>query len=150
MYIYGVRINVISNVDCVIVNRRTVTEDSRHRLSFGGAQIGQSHPGLDCFIFPAKWIALFERSLSVIGAGMVMRSLLLNLACLSHSMLVLTEANLTFHFGNDRPWLSSEMKEYELHNKQEAFDVYRRLSVNAPNREKLEELFRVQPKYDPR
>lgn len=117
--------------DSLIVNRRTIErKDEADFATLASADIGNSHPGLDCFIFPRKLIGKFIRNNDVTGAGQVNRGLFLNLVTQANSLLVLTEANLTYHYGDDRTWTSSQMKEYENHNKSEVKCTYNALLKN--------------------
>jgi hypothetical protein len=75
-------------------------------------EVGQRHPGLDCFVFPAAWVAGFVRSEACIGAGWVMRSLLYNLVARSRNMLIMRDAHLTYHFGDDQAWTESGFEDY--------------------------------------
>jgi hypothetical protein len=91
--------------DSLIINRRTVhgwtpeAQDSHLAI----AEVGDSHPGLDCFVFPRSFIRRFSTNSACLGGGHVMRGLLFNLVAHSAELLALTEAHLTYHFGDLRP-----------------------------------------------
>lgn len=136
--------------DSLIVNRRTIArKDEADFATLASADIGKSHPGMDCFIFPRKWIGKFTRNNAVTGAGQVNRGLFLNLVAQANSLLVLTAANLTYHYGDDRPWTSSQMKEYEIHNRNEARCTYNTLLKNPALQYKLDAFLDVFSKYKP-
>jgi hypothetical protein len=126
-------------VDCLIVNRRTVSD-----ISFYGAHpeiamndVGRKHPGLDCFVFPAAWVTEFVRSNACVGAGWVMRSLLYNLVAKARQMLVLRDAHLTYHFGDDRPWAAPEFDDYLSFNLEQARSVLSALAADEDRRTTL-------------
>ncbi len=150
-YFYSVISTILSHgFDSIIIHRRTVEgvpQDDAIPLAV--ADMGFSHPGLDCFIFPRKWINGFVYNNACVGSGLVMRGLLLNLVARAESLVVLTEAHLTYHFGDDRPWNSPEMKKYEEHNKKEMHAVYEGLKTNKRYNEKLNDFFDKLPKYRP-
>jgi hypothetical protein len=123
-------------IDCLIVNRRTVND-----LSFYGASpeiamndVGQKHPGLDCFVFPTAWVAEFARSNACVGAGWVMRSLLYNLVVKARRMLILRDAHLTYHFGDDRPWADHQFDDYLSFNLDQAGSVVSALANDDDRR----------------
>jgi hypothetical protein len=126
-------------IDCLIVNRRTVND-----LSFYGVHpeiamndVGQKHPGLDCFVFPAAWVAEFARSNACVGAGWVMRSLLYNLVAKARRMLIMRDAHLTYHFGDDRPWADPKFDDYLSFNLEQARSVLDALAAHEDRRATL-------------
>jgi len=133
--------------DALIINRRTVDAGCACNRAIAAAELGETHPGLDCFVFPARWVRDFTPSDSVIGAGLVMRSLLANLVCRAEALAVLTQAHLTFHFGDDRHWSKPEMAIYTQHNKAAAKQTVDSLSENAEYRDKLDAFVQAKPKY---
>jgi hypothetical protein len=136
-----VRSLLARDVDCLIINRRSVAPLE----SFGAApelaalEVGFAHPGLDCFIFPAAWVRDFVPNLACVGIGYVMRSLLFNLVGKARRMLILRDAHLTYHYGDDRPWNTPEFEEYTRHNVSEAKAVVKALSANPIKRTALYE-----------
>ena len=111
--------------DSIIINRRTVHGfDPGNYGAMAVADYGESHPGLDCFVFPRSWINDFEGNTACVGSGQVMRGLLMNLVARAQSLLVLTEAHLTYHFGDDRPWLANDREELHFHNIRQAEITY--------------------------
>ena len=73
--------------------------------------LGQ-HPGFDCFVFPTAWVEDFVANAACVGIGWVMRSLLYNLVVKARRMVILRNAHLTYHYGDDRPWNAPELEEY--------------------------------------
>lgn len=141
---------ISAGFDSLIINRRTLQGDAIDvPLSVAGADFGATHPGLDCFVFPYRWIREFVRSDACVGAGFVMRSLLPNLVALADALLVVTAAQLTFHFGNDRPWKSETFAPLQDHNLLQAKLVHERLSSNARLAARLDAFHNSKPKYRP-
>lgn len=119
--------------DAITVNRRTVDADPEHR-TFSAlflADAGSDHPGFDCFVFPALWFDDFAPSHSCCGAGYVMRSLLFNIVARSSRMLMLTNAHMTFHLGDDRKWEAPSYDEYVAFNLAEAQKVLESFAEDA-------------------
>jgi hypothetical protein len=145
----AVRSILARGVDCLIINRRTVAELE----SFGEApelavlEVGSAHPGFDCFVFPSAWVQDFVTNAACVGIGWVMRSLLYNLAVKARRMVILRDAHLTYHYGDDRPWNAAELEEYTRHNLGEARLVVRALSDDPAKREALNEFCSAHGEY---
>jgi len=107
-----------SGLDAVTINRRTVPFPSAGLDAPGllAAEYGESHPGFDCFIFRRALYDRFEPTQALIGAGMVMRSLLFNLAAVADRMAMLTTVHATYHLGDDKVWTSPAFARLEAHN----------------------------------
>jgi len=116
--------------DAVIVNRRTVCPISlRAPLFVGQSDIGQPHPGMDCFVFPRSWLGCFTPTAAITGVGQVMRSLLYNLVAKAQRLLFLSRTHVTLHYGDDRRWRAPEFELAEAHNAREAEQLWRDLSL---------------------
>jgi hypothetical protein len=137
--------------DSLIINRRTQpAEYSGCREWLLRSEIGVSHPGMDCFVFPRSWIEEFVVSDAVVGAENVMRSLLYNLVCKAKKMAFVTRAMLTLHLGDDRPWLHPPMDSLQDHNAGEALKTWQALSEASDfNRERLSEMAEKLPWFAP-
>ena len=137
--------------DAIIINRRTVNgfDPISSPLVLAASDLGETHPGLDCFVVPTHLIPVFTPSAACVGAGFVMRSLLLNLVAHCNRLLVLTEAHLTFHYGDDRRWAQPSMRKYEDHNRNETEGVYADLARDPLRRRRLHAFFDALPKYQP-
>lgn len=137
--------------DALIINRRTQpAEYSGCSEWLLRSEIGVSHPGMDCFVFPRSWIEGFVVSDAVVGAGNVMRSLLYNLVCRARKLVFVTRAMLTLHFGDDRPWLNPPMSILHDHNASEALKTWQALSgASDVNRERLSEMAEKLPWFAP-
>jgi hypothetical protein len=128
-------------VDCLIINRRTVAsvETYGDAPELASLEVGSRHPGFDCFVFPAVWLNDFVSNHACVGVGFVMRSLLFNLVVKARRMLILRDAHLTYHYGDDRPWNTPEFKEYTEHNVREAQSIVRSLSTDPVRQKALED-----------
>lgn len=126
--------------DAVTVNRRTIAQPPEDRpfspLYF--AETGEEHGGFDCFVFPSRMRARFFAGEGCCGAGAVMRGLLFNLAANAERFLMLTQANLTLHLGNDKYWSDPRFADYVAHNRAVAIKTARALAREPIHAERLE------------
>jgi hypothetical protein len=104
--------------DAIVVNRRTVEKFPIVPLigSLASASLGRYHPGYDCFILRAKLLDSFVPTTSIVGRGGVMMALLFNLVAYAGRILILQDAHLTYHLGDDRSWYQKKYKDYIFHN----------------------------------
>lgn len=115
------------------VNRRTVAKEGwpggAADLPLMRAQVGEAHPGRDCFVFPAALGAGLDLGTACIGAQYVGKVLAANLlvAVPAERYEDFADLHLSFHLGADRPWLSSRFDDYNQHNRRELAAVLRRL-----------------------
>ena len=107
--------------EAMIINRRTIAKDPSEPalLPLMWSQVGDPHPGRDCFVFPRRACDAFEVGDTCIGASSVGKVLALNLACQVPSFREFTELHVTFHLGDDRSWLNPEAQDYEEHNRRQ-------------------------------
>jgi hypothetical protein len=145
-----VRSILARGVDCVVTNRRTVAPLE----SFGDApevaalEVGWAHPGFDCFVFPTAWVEDFVANAACVGIGWVMRSLLYNLVVKARRMVILRNAHLTYHYGDDRPWNAPGLEEYTQHNLGEARAVVKALSNDPAKKLALDEFCSAHGEYE--
>lgn len=137
--------------DVITINRRTI---ERHPGSDAGLALmygdyGTDHPGFDCFVFPRQLYERFAKSHACVGAGMVMRSLLFNLAAHARRFAMLTSAHLTFHIGDDKAWERERFQDYVDFNARQAFEVAVKLAGDRVKAEKLAAFMRANGE-DPR
>lgn len=139
-----------SGFDSLVINRRTVSHElQKQSLSIASADYGAQHPGLDCFVFPAAFLDSFVPNTACVGVGQVMRGLMHNLVAHATQLLVLTDVHLTFHFGDDRPWMSQELAAHTAHNRSQSASTCERLREDPLCSERLDDFFQAQPKYRP-
>ncbi len=107
--------------DAFAINRRTIPGHYRDLADIPRmwAEIGEPHPGWDCFVFPRGLYPRFQLGRVCIGAGWFGRTLIANLSLLALNFRVFTDLHLTFHIGNERAWKCAESAEYTAHNREE-------------------------------
>ena len=108
--------------DIIDVHRFSIPHyrPSLRELPLMFAEQGVHHGGLDCIVFPRRKYKSFIRNKACIGMSLVMKGLLFNCAMQARRFLVLSNARLTFHLGNDRAWDSPLFKDYEDYNRLES------------------------------
>jgi hypothetical protein len=125
---------VARGFDALTINRRTIPRYKREsgELACMYAEFGQSHAGYDCFVFPLAQFDRYVRSDAFIGGDFVARSLLYNLVANSKTMLMLRQAHLTFHIGDEREWSDPRYKDYREFNVRQAISVLTSLAKRDP------------------
>ncbi len=107
--------------DAFIINRRTIpghyknTED----IPLMCAEIGETHPGWDCFIFKRDLYPRFMLGQACIGTDWIGRMMIANMASIAKRFKVFKELQMTFHVGDDRIWTNDDFSDYAAHNKEE-------------------------------
>jgi len=126
--------------ESLLINRRTIYkygfDPSLLPLMF--ADIGEPHDGFDCFVFPVRLLRNFVKAPVCIGAPDVARALLFNLVALSGRVLILRDAHLTFHLGDDKGWARPEFADYHAHNRAASQSVIDRHCADPARRELLQ------------
>lgn len=104
--------------DAFVINRRTISKDYYQvkDIPLMYAEIGQPHPGYDCFIFARKVYPKYQLCSVCIGTNWIGKALLVNLICNAWRFQEFKDLHLTFHRGDDRVWLADEFADYALHN----------------------------------
>lgn len=125
---------VAHGFDAMTINRRTIAQYNREpgELASMYAEFGQSHAGYDCFVFPLAHFDRYVRSDAFIGGDFVARSLLYNLVANAKTMLMLRQAHLTFHIGDEREWSDPRFKDYREFNVKQAIGVLTSLAKRDP------------------
>lgn len=104
--------------DALVINRRTIgthyTAPSQLDLMY--AQLGQSHPGRDCFVWRRQVTGQFICEKTCIGAAGVGRVLQLNLASTARGFHEHEDLHLTFHLGDERSWSVPEQQDIAAFN----------------------------------
>jgi len=110
--------------DAFTVNRRTISKEYKieQRASMY-AEIGEPHPGHDCFVFKRGLYPNFNLGLACVGANWVGRVLIANLICHSEQFEIFKDMHLTFHIGNDQSWRVSEYSDYDKHNESQLHKI---------------------------
>jgi hypothetical protein len=107
--------------DAFAVNRRTIPKryDRPEQLGLMYAEIGEIHPGLDCFVFPREVYPKYSVGRVCIGAALVGRALLLNMIAHAQRFRTFTDLHATFHLGDDRVHERPELASYLKYNRRE-------------------------------
>ncbi|MEN9302382.1 MAG: hypothetical protein RL264_811 [Bacteroidota bacterium] len=88
--------------DALIINRRRISKHQiKQAAAFQYADLGKSHPGFDCFVFPFSNLNELELNSICIGIPFLEVTLLHNIVSLAKRPLFIPDAHLTFHIGMD-------------------------------------------------
>lgn len=114
-----------SGIDSFIVNRRTISAEhiTNSMLPLMYAQLGESHPGYDCFIFPRGKLKSFELGKLCIGAPGVGLGLMLNMYVNDRNFSLFEDFHLTFHIGDDKFWKNEKFADIAQFNQRELLKV---------------------------
>jgi hypothetical protein len=110
----------------LIVNRRTIGAATGQAMNLAmlAAEIGDPHPGYDCFVFRPSDFRRFVEFHSCLGlGGFVMRPLLFNMGAFCDGLRLIDDAHLTYHLGGDGIGLDERFADYLAHNKAQAMHV---------------------------
>jgi hypothetical protein len=107
-----------------IPNHAPLVED----LSVMFSEVGIHHGGCDCIVFPRRLYGTFARNNACIGRSFVMRAFVFNFVRHAKRYLILSNARLTFHIGNDRAWAIPALMDYSAFNHAESKRVLSALS----------------------
>lgn len=141
-YFYDYIFDKIKNgSDSLIINRRVIKETEN--LNFMFAEVGDAHPGFDCFVFKKELLTSFILNNVCIGANWIGRAMITNLLVHSKKLEIITDAHLTFHIGEDGAWLIENFSEFDDHNKAEVYNIIHKLIAQCADREILDELNKV-------
>lgn len=113
--------------DGVVINRRTITtthsrvEDIPRMIS--EAKKGEKHPGYDCFIFKREAYKHYRLGTACVGANWIGRALIGNVMAFAPKFKIFEDEHLTFHIGDDRPWLGNENNDYNQYNENQVITI---------------------------
>ena len=121
-------------LDAFIINRRTISASWSSALDIPlmMAQMGDSHPGHDCFVFKRDLYQNFELDNVCIGAKRVARALMANMIAFSSSFHEFADKHLTFQLGVERSCDHPDANEYYYHNVSALMQVFRKLAATCP------------------
>lgn len=116
--------------DAFVINRRTISNKytSLEELDLMYSEIGESHPGHDCFVFPKKDYPKYTLGNVCLGASWVGRVLIWNLFLFAQNPVEFSRQSLTFHIGNDKVWKNKKFSAYFNFNRKEAKKIHINLS----------------------
>ena len=117
-FFYSAIADELKHHDALVINRRTIgkCESGRQPLAQYYQQVGEIHPGFDCFVFSRKQFENFKLFEACIGANWIGRVLICNLLAFADNPKIIKDGHLTFHLGDDRSWKTSENIDFDEHN----------------------------------
>lgn len=118
-YFYTVVAKIINqDYDAFVINRRTISArySTIDEIPSMYAEIGEPHPGYDCFIFRRAVYPKFKLGTICIGTAWIGRTLLANLVTYAAKFKEFRNEHLTFHIGDSLPWRNNEYKDYFWEN----------------------------------
>lgn len=106
--------------DGFVINRRTIDKKytSIEEIPEMYSDIGEKHPGYDCFVFKRDVYPNYELGTACIGANWIGRVIISNVIAYSHKFKVFEDEYLTFHIGDDRSWKISDFNNYDKNNEE--------------------------------
>ena len=113
--------------DGFIINRRTISNrySQIEEIPAMFAEVGETHPGSDCFVFTRENYEKFLLGNVVIGCEFIGLTLRTNLAVFSKKFEHFRDLHLTFHIGDDRVWLNQTAE--SLYNQKELDGIFQQL-----------------------
>jgi len=108
--------------DSFVINRRTVEAiyDSPAEIPLMYAEVGNKHPGFDCFIFKREIYPQYKLGTVCLGIPWIDHVLIMNLVCHARNFSVFRKLHATFHLGDSQTWLKEKYADYYAYNKEEA------------------------------
>jgi hypothetical protein len=113
---------IAQGYDAFAINRRTIPGKykSVDEIPLMYAELGEPHPGWDCFVFRRDLYPAFDLGTACIGISWIGRVIITNMAALARKFRVFEDLHLTFHIGDSRVWQSSRFQDYQEHNRNES------------------------------
>lgn len=107
--------------DALVINRRSIssTFSKLEELPLMYSEVGEPHPGCDCFVFKRNCYRSFRLGTAFIGSSRIGLILAVNLYYNAKKFRQIRDAHLTFHIGNDRIWQDADLEDERLHNDNE-------------------------------
>lgn len=115
--------------DAFVINRRTIPADyqDRGQIPLMYAEVGEAHPGYDCFVFRSGVYPRFKLGDICIGSAWIGRALLANMAAFSARFKEFKNEHLTFHVGNSLSWRQDDYQDYFRENHKEYLRIFSEL-----------------------
>jgi hypothetical protein len=111
--------------DAFVINRRTIAKEHYdvQKLDLMYCELGEKHPGYDCFVFKKSLYPLFKLGTACVGANWIGRVFIVNLICQSDNFNIFDNSHLTFHLGDDRSWQNPGLNDLHKHNEKELHKI---------------------------
>lgn len=124
--------------DAFVINRRTISADYQRvdEIPLMYSEVGEPHPGYDCFVFRRDSYPRFDVASAFIGVPPIGRVLLVNLICNAERYGKFKDLHLTFHIGDARAGRTDAYADYDSRNRAEYEQV---LAHHARCLDKLDE-----------
>jgi hypothetical protein len=130
--------NFIANVikrgyDGFVINRRTISKNysSIDEIPQMYSEIGEKHPGYDCFVFKRDVYPKYQLGTACIGANWIGRVIISNVIAHSNKFKVFENEHLTFHIGDDRSWKIDKFSDYDTHNENILISILEKIFENS-------------------
>lgn len=126
---------IAQGYDAFIINRRTIpaTLQQVAEIPLMYAQVGEAHPGHDCFVFKRSAYQQYRLGNICIGTSRIGAALALNLVYNATQFQEFTDLHLTFHIGDDRVWQAASLQDYLQHNDGEYRQLLAHYGTTFPN-----------------
>ncbi len=117
--------------DAFVIDRRTISDrySSVEEIPLMYAEIGDSHPGYDCFVFKRDVYPHYKLGNICIGTAGVGRALLANMVAYSADFRELRDKHLTFHIGDAQTWRNEEYSDDFKENRHEYLKIFPQLEA---------------------
>lgn len=117
--------------DAFVINRRTISDrySAVEEIPLMYAEIGEFHPGYDCFVFRREVYPNFKLGTICIGTAWIGRTLLANVVTYAAKFKEFRNEHVTFHIGDSLPWRSNEYQDYFQENWNEYLKHFRQLET---------------------
>jgi len=127
-YFYAVLDNIAAQgYDGFIVNRRTISDrySQIHEIPLMYAEVGDIHPGSDCFVFKRENFRKLLLGETIIGTEFIGLTLRTNLAVFSNKFEHFRDLHLTFHIGDQRVW--TQFPDGGYYNQAELENIFKQM-----------------------
>lgn len=127
--------------DAVTICRRTLSDSYKgvEDLEYMYADIGEDHPGTDCFVIKRELFEKFDLQNIAIGCQYVALALRVNIFAFAKNIKEFKKLHMTFHIGDDRSWNS--LDDMGQHNENALETIFKNLGKRQDtNQENLKNL----------
>jgi hypothetical protein len=117
--------------DGFVINRRTIPGRYHHigQIPLMYAEVGESHPGYDCFVFRRDAYRQFKLGTICVGTAGIGRALLANMVAYSTRFKEFKNKHLTFHIGDSLSWRQDEYHDYFQENWNEYLTLFKQIEA---------------------
>tara|TARA_B100002052_G_C15864815_1_gene591799 strand:+ start:458 stop:1366 length:909 start_codon:yes stop_codon:yes gene_type:complete len=108
-YFYNTIHDLINNGhDAIIINTRIIPNKYKNvnQLNLMWSEVGEKHPGWDCFVFNVNLYKRFKLGKTIVGVNSVGKMLYINLRYHAKKFIEIKNSHLTFHIGKSESLLT--------------------------------------------